>query len=206
MISALLALALSAAPEPVRVAPGTQEVIKVPGVTKLAVGDPEVADVVPTSKGELLVSGKKRGRTSLTLWTASGTQTRAIVVDDGKAGDVAKMIREMVGPGFKVDTYNGVTVVDGVVDSVDELHRIQALLGNDPTVKLMVRINPRVLPMVAEQITTALHKAGIKDARATCVGSKIFLEGTVADSEEFKKAMLIADAYYSAAATGLSVR
>ena len=201
-----LALALTLAGSEVRLAPGSQDVLRVPGVSKVAVGNPSVADVTVTNRGELLVLGKQQGRTSLTLWTPSGVQTRTIVVDDGKGGEIAKMVREMVGPGLRVEQYNGITVIDGTLDSITELQRLRTLVGDDASVKLLVRLNPRVLPLVAEQITNAFHKQGLRDAQAVCIGQKIFLEGSVADDKELQKALRIADAYYGQATTGLMLR
>lgn len=204
VLSLVAALALTA--EPVRLAPGTQEVIKVPGVSKIALGDPNVADITPVKAGELLVLGKQRGKTTLTLWTPAGIQTRQIVVDDGKTSEIGKMVKDLVSPSLRVEQFSGHTVIDGTLDSVQELQRLRALVGDDPNVKLLVRLNPRVLPVVAEQITAELKKQGLGSAKAVCVGQTIFLEGSVADERELKKAMLIADAHYGLATSSLALR
>lgn len=205
MLSLALALTLTAAPD-LKLAPGANEVLRVPGLSKVAVGRPEVADVTPTRKDELLVVGKQPGRTTLTLWTAAGLQTRTVVVDDGKTSDIAKLVRELVGPGLRVETYGGTTVIDGTLDSMEELRRLQRLVGDDGNVKILARLNPRVVPIVADTITAQLHKQGLKDARAVCIGQKLILEGSVADEGELKKALLIAEAYYGPATSGLGLR
>src|SRR5207245_2160244 len=69
----MLALALAASlfastPETIRVSPGTHEVLKVPGLTKVAVSKPEIADVQVTGQGELLVLGHQHGKATLTVW------------------------------------------------------------------------------------------------------------------------------------------
>ncbi|MGC4122691.1 MAG: pilus assembly protein N-terminal domain-containing protein [Myxococcales bacterium] len=96
-LSIVLAVALCAAAEPseapVRVSPGMQEVLKVPGLTKAALGDPAIADVTVTGPGELLVLGKKQGKTSLMLWTKAKPNkptTRMIFVDDGKFAEASR--------------------------------------------------------------------------------------------------------------------
>lgn len=205
MLSLALALTLTAGPD-LKLAPGGQEVLRVPGLTKVAVGRPEVADVTPTRKDELLVVGKQLGRTTLTLWTAAGLQTRNVVVDDGKTSDLAKMVRELVGPGLRVENFSGTTIIDGTLDSMDELRRLQQLVGDDGNVKILAHLNPRVVPIVADTITAQFHKQGLKDARAVCVGQKIILEGSVADEGELHKALLIAETYYGQATSGLGVR
>ncbi len=205
MLSLALVLSLSAVPETLRLAPGTQEVLKVPGVSKVALGNEDIADVRPTGKGELLLLGKQKGRTSLMLWTPSGILHRTIVVDDGSRTELERMVHDLVSPGLRVESYNGVTVIDGTLDSMEELARLRALVGSDSNVRILARMNPRVLPIVAEQISNAFRKQGLKDARATCVGQRIFLEGSVADEQELKKALLIADAYYGAATSSLTL-
>lgn len=199
--TALLAMTLLA-PGEVRLTPGGQEVLRIPGLTRVALGKEEIADVRVLNNGELLVLGKQKGRSSMTLWVNGRVSTRSIVVDDGRSTEISRLIHDTVSPALKVEEYNGRVVVDGVVDSVEDLERLKLLVGSDPNVTLLVTLNPRVLPVVAELITTALHREGLKTAHATCVGGKIFLEGSVADSGESQKAQMIADAIYSRAAGG----
>lgn len=205
MVTALLALAVVAA-EPVVLSPGEQSVLRVPGITRIAVGDPNVADVTPTSKGELLVLGKKLGRTTLTLWSARGLETRQLVVDDGHASELGLKLKQLVSPSLRVERFAGYTVVDGTLDSVEEWSRLSALVGGDPNVKVLARLNPRVLPVVAQRITAEFHKAGLAQARAECVGQTVFLEGSVADEVELKRALLIANALYAQVTNAPSVR
>ncbi len=191
MVTALLTLLLAA--EPLRLAPGAQEVLRVPGITRIGVGDPEVVDVTPTRSGELVLSGKRRGRTTLTLWTARGLETRQVVVDDGRASELGRLVRSLVNPGLRVEELAGRTVIDGVLDSPEELRRLRAVVGDDPSVVVLARLDPRVLPALAQNITAALHREGLKDAHVTCIGQALFLEGSVADERERHKAQRIAD-------------
>ena len=201
--SALLVVALLATPlDPIRLTPGGQEVLRIPGLTRIALSKEEIADVKVLSNGELLVLGKQKGRSTLTLWINGRVSSRAVVVDDGKSSELARLIHDSVSPSLKVEEYAGRVVVDGIVDSVEDLERLKTLVGSDANVTLLVTLNPRVLPVVAEMITTQLQREGIKTARAVCVGGKIFLEGSVSDQAESQKAQLIADAIYARAAGG----
>lgn len=198
MVFAILSMLVAADPT-IRLSPGAQEVIRIPGLTRVALSQPEIADVTPTSaaKGELLIVGKQRGRTSLTLWTPGGIQTRQIVVDDGKTTEIGRMVKELVSPSLHVEQFNGSTVIDGTLDSIDELRRLQTLVGSDSNVKLLVKLNPRVLPIVAEQMNAQFKKQGLQNAHAQCVGQTIFLDGSVGDEAELKKALLIANSLYA---------
>src|SRR5437879_5316635 len=136
----MLALALAASlfastPETIRVSPGTHEVLKVPGLTKVAVSKPEIADVQVTGQGELLVLGHQHGKATLTVWANGKMQNHTIIVDDGHGTEIARLVRENVNPTLKVDVFNDKVVIDGVVDSVDEMRRLEKLVGDDPNVK-----------------------------------------------------------------------
>ena len=203
LASALLVVALLVAPgEPLRLNPGGQEVMRIPGLTRIAISQNEIADVKVLPTGEVLVLGKQKGRTSLMIWANGHSRNQAVVVDDGRSTELARLIHDSVSPSLKVEEYNSRIVVDGIVDSVEDLARLKALVGADANVTLLVQLNPRVLPVVAELINTQLERAGLHSAHATCVGTRIFLEGSVADQAESQKAQLIADAIYSRAAGG----
>jgi pilus assembly protein CpaC len=205
MVTALVALAVLSA-EPIRLSPGISEVLKAPGVTRIAVGDPSVADVTPTSRGELLLLGKRLGRTSLTLWTPRGVEARQLIVDDGKSTELGLKVKQLVSPSLRVEQFGGTTVIDGTLDSVEEWGRLRALVGDDPSVKVLAQLNPRVLPVVASRITQAFQKAGLTQARAECVGQTVFLEGSVSDDGELKRALMIANALYAQVTAAPSIR
>ncbi|MDP1826350.1 MAG: pilus assembly protein N-terminal domain-containing protein [Archangium sp.] len=194
MITALLTVSLCLAAEPVRLAPGTQEVVRVQSLTKVGVGDPNIADVT-VSKGELIITARSKGRTTLTMWTAKGIETRVVVVDDGKTTELGKLVKTLVNPSLRVEEFSGRTVIDGMLDSPGELKRLRALVGDDANVTILARLDPRVLPAVAQNITAALHREGLKDAHAACLGQTLVLEGSVADERELHKAQMIADSY-----------
>ena len=191
---AALALTLCLAAEPVRLAPGAQEVLRVQNLTKVGVGDPNIADVT-ASKGELIITARAKGRTTLTLWTARGLETRMVIVDDGKTSELGRLVKTLVNPSLRVDEFSGRTVIDGMLDSPGELKRLRALVGDDANVTILARLDPRVLPAVAQNITAALHRQGLNNAHAACLGQTLVLEGSVADERELQKAQMIADSY-----------
>ncbi|MGC4117292.1 MAG: pilus assembly protein N-terminal domain-containing protein [Myxococcales bacterium] len=57
-----------------------EKVIKVPGLSRIAIGDPEVADVRPKGATEIAMRGLVEGRTELLVWTSSGTRLHYPIV------------------------------------------------------------------------------------------------------------------------------
>jgi pilus assembly protein CpaC len=198
-LALLLAVALSAEPvdAPIRVGPGAQQVLKVSGLVRLAIADPTVADVTVTRSDELLILGRRTGRTTLTLWTRGKTITRPVIVDDGKFNEVCALIKEKVETTLKCEVYGDKLVIDGVVDSVDDFSRLRSIVADYPNVKLLVKLNPLALPALANVINTALKKAGLQNASVKVLGNRLVLEGSVSDEQERKKAQMIAESYYS---------
>jgi pilus assembly protein CpaC len=199
-IALTLALSLGGVAETdasLRVGPGMQETIHVPGLTKVAIGNPSIADVV-VSHGDLLLVGKQKGRTNITIWAeGKKPQTRTVVVDDSHTAELAKAVKDVVDANLKVETFNDKIVIMGTVDSMEELQRLHTLVGDDGNVKLLVELNPSLLPVIARQISESFHKHGMPYATAEAVGNRIVLQGSVADQDDYKKAQLIADSYFS---------
>ena len=203
-----LAVSLSLVPagDIIRLTPGGQEVLKIPGLKRVAIVTEDYASVRVMPTGELLLQGKQAGRTSMTLWLADKILYRTIIVDNGRGSEIARLVKEQVSPTLKVEEYGNKIIIDGTLDAIEELDRLKLLVGDEPNVKLLVRMNPRVLPFVAAQISQAFDKAGLRTAHATAVGNKILLEGSVADMAEFHKAESIANAIYNQSQVGLTTR
>ncbi|MBI5543990.1 MAG: pilus assembly protein N-terminal domain-containing protein [Deltaproteobacteria bacterium] len=197
----LLAVVLCAEPAegPIRVSPGMQEVVKVPGLLKIALGNQEVADVTVTGASEMLVLGKKKGKTSLTLWVKGSAKpvARMIYVDDGKFTELAKLVKEKVDPTLKAEVFGDKLVIDGELDTVEDYNRLRTLVADQPNVKVLAKLNPRALHIVAGMINAELRKQGLSGATAKVMGDRVILDGTVGDPEDIAKAQMIAEAYYS---------
>lgn len=59
---------------------GSQKVLDLPGLSRVAVGDPEVADVRVVSKTQLLIVGAKVGTTTLEVWRTGAAGPTAYTV------------------------------------------------------------------------------------------------------------------------------
>jgi Flp pilus assembly secretin CpaC len=63
----------------IKVPVGETRVFIFPGMTKIAVGDPTVADVRSTGNDELEIIGQSEGATTLLVWTKEGKRTSHLI-------------------------------------------------------------------------------------------------------------------------------
>ena len=91
--------AWAATPDPmlsnvISVEVGTHKLVRQPqGVKRIAVGDPNIADVNVVNGREVLITGKKLGITSLMVWPRSGSNPAEYRVKVGSVKDPTKQAR-----------------------------------------------------------------------------------------------------------------
>ena len=85
------------------------------GITRLAVGNPDIADIRLLSNNDYRVVGKKAGSTSLLVWSNNGRQEYNVYVSGDDEG-TEKAIQKAIGyPGVKVQMMNGKLLLRGKV-------------------------------------------------------------------------------------------
>ncbi len=194
---AAAAAAVAAVPCDVQVSVGQQRVLNLPGVSRIALSGAGIFDVKALGGGQVLLTGVARGRSSLLWFDGRGSSSAcAVSVDDGRSSELGRMLRQFVGSNLTVTEFSEFVVVDGTIDSVEDARRLDALVKDNPRVKVLARFNPRVIPVVAEIITAQFQRQGLANAKASAIGQKVVLEGSVADEKELLKALSIAQAVY----------
>jgi pilus assembly protein CpaC len=71
----------AAAQETLTVRTGNAKTLQAPGVTRVAIGDPEIADIDVADGGVLRIEGRKAGETTLLVWTGAARKEYRIVVE-----------------------------------------------------------------------------------------------------------------------------
>jgi pilus assembly protein CpaC len=145
------------------------EAVTIPGdnVSKIAIADPSVADVVPLSDKELSVIGKKAGVTTLTIVKSDGSATQLHRIEVGNDA-AATAIREMVGQtGINVRAVGDTLVLDGHVDNELQAQRAAQIASayKDKVVNLVEIEKPRQIRIrtrVAEVNTDAIKNVGFR--------------------------------------------
>lgn len=201
LLPVLLAALPTWAEEPtVRLSPGEQRVLDFPGLRRVAVAAPNVADVKVVGKSQLLVSAQSTGRTTLTVWTAQQQLQRTLIVEPPRAEELARELKALGFSELEVRTIGDKVVIDGHVESLQDMRRLRSIVAGLSYVSILVRLDAQViqaaLTTTAEQINTALKRNGIVSARAVVVGQRVLLEGSVSDEAERDKAQRIADSLY----------
>lgn len=117
-LSFLLSLSASAAtggksaPEMIQVEQGTHKLVRSPaGVARVAVGDPNIADINVINRRELLVSGKVIGITSLFVWPSKTGEPTEYRIRVGAVQDPTRASRPadpelqgaVIDPGLQIE-------------------------------------------------------------------------------------------------------
>lgn len=97
LAAAMLSFGSASAAEPVEVSLNESKYMAASGITRLAVGNPAIADVQLLSSGDFLLVGKKAGTTSLIVWSDGGRRTEYTVYVAGNDRGMASAIQDAIG-------------------------------------------------------------------------------------------------------------
>src|SRR3954471_10265690 len=193
---AFLAAGGARAEETISLGVGSQRVLPVSGVSKIAVADPSVADVRSVG-GQLLVIGAGEGRTSVIVWKSNGQRvTYTVSVRKQDPNEVAGEMRRLLGEieGVTVRMVGDRIYLDGQAYTSQDAERIEQVVGLYPNVKSFVKIAPNAKKLVAQNLNAQFQKGGLRNVQANVVGSTVFLEGSVESQQDLQKAELITKA------------
>jgi pilus assembly protein CpaC len=176
---------------------GTQKVITVPGLSRMSIGDPSVADVRSLGSNQILIIGQGEGKTTLIVWKGSGQRVSYLVsVRRQDPNEVINEIRKLLGDieGVTVRQVGDRIYLDGQAYTTQDADRIDQVVALYPNVKSFVKIAPNAKKLVAQNLNAQFQKAGLKNVQANVVGNSIFLEGSVESQQDLQKAELITKA------------
>lgn len=149
------------------VAVNQSQIIHLPGVEKVAVANPNIADVMIVSGNETLIIGKSAGVTSLHIWSANGRQSFLVEV---AADDVplARSIEAAIGyPDVRVSKLGRTIILEGSVDTQPQKERAEKLASiyGEKVINLLSLVKPVQIKIEAQVIEIDRQKAkdlGIK--------------------------------------------
>lgn len=199
-VSGFLLLGLCARAEDARtlnLGIGTQKVLTVPGISRIAVGDPSVADVKTVGNNQVLVVGAGEGKTTLLIWHGGGRRkSYTVSVKKQDPNETINEIRNLLGntEGITVRLLGDRIYLDGRAYSAQDAERLQKILSLYPGVQSLVKVTPNAKELIAQNLNEAFQKSGLRNVQATVVGSSVLLEGTVESPQDLQKADLIVKA------------
>ena len=84
---------------------GTQKVITIPGITRIALGDPSIAEVKTIGNNQVLIIGQNEGKTTLLIWKSSGQRVSYLIAvrrqDPNEIiTEIKKLLGEIIGAAF----------------------------------------------------------------------------------------------------------
>lgn len=118
LAAAMFSFGSVCAAEPVEVSLNESKYMAASGITRLAVGNPAIADVQLLSSGDFLLVGKKAGTTSLIVWSDGGRRTEYTVYVAGNDRGMASAIQDAIGyPKVHVQMIEGRVMLRGKVEN-----------------------------------------------------------------------------------------
>ncbi len=159
MLSCLL-LAMPVSAVNMTVGQNQSIVLNASGVYKVAIANPDIADVVVISSNQVMLVGKKAGSTTLHIWRNGGQFSYTVLVDGNDAG-TAGIIQSLLGyPDIHVSVAGGKVILEGMVENQYQRERAEKLAAAyGDVVNLLemahpkqVRIESRIIEISTDKV------------------------------------------------------
>lgn len=111
---------------------GHQKTFAVPDVTRIAIGDPKVADAMVVGGREILLTGLTAGRTSLLIWRANDVRVSYVLkIEEKPLEESAAEIRQLLGPmeGIRLRFIGEHIYLDGDVETREDGDLVKRVCG-----------------------------------------------------------------------------
>lgn len=211
----LLSSSVAVAATPMSVSVNESRYVQEAGLSRVAIGNPEIADVQLLSARDFLLIGKKSGSTTLLVWSANGRQEYLVTVTGENSG-LAAMIEKAINlPGVTVQMVGDKILLRGTVMNQYEKDLALKIAGlytgtapetsasgsNSPgkamdktggnVIDLLQMAHPAQIRLEAQVIEVASankHELGFQYGSMTSGGSesKIDAEGTLYFGEDWR--------------------
>ena len=189
----------SAARERLNLTLGEQKTINTPSISRIAVGNPGVADVKVLEKSnQVLITAMGVGETNLIVWDESDRERTILIrVSARDPWEVTRELKQLLTgiEGINIKPVGMRVIIDGMVLREDDMKKILKISKFYPQVMSLATLSPTVLDTNIELVNNELKNAGMSSARAVRVGNRVILTGDVPDENAKKHAKVIADAF-----------
>ena len=108
---------------------GHSLILAEPGLTRVAVGDSQIAGVLPIGTQQVVINGKTPGRTTVFVWNKHGRMAYEVDVTQQEIYDLSSLVRDTIeDPGVSVTSTEHTIVVHGTVESIEQYSRLANIL------------------------------------------------------------------------------
>ena len=109
---------------------GHSLVIETPHLTRVGVGDKEIAGVFPIGNSEVVINGKATGQTTVFTWAGTKHVTYEVTVVDKTLDDLVSTLATTIAlPGVVVSHFDRSVVVKGTVANAEESLRVDDIMA-----------------------------------------------------------------------------
>jgi pilus assembly protein CpaC len=187
---------------------GESTMISISGVTRIAIGDSQIAGVLMAANGQLLINGKAHGHTTLFVWQGTERKTFLVEVTQQSLDDYARVMRNAIDePHVTVGVARNAIVVSGAVVDVQQFARVSDVVNRFDALARSEKFTVVNAVTVAQQLGSLQKQLGktpgLENISVDLDGKgNVVVSGTVRDRQAAELALGraggIAGAYLSA--------
>lgn len=112
-------------PVPIAIATGQSTIVHIGHVSRVAVGDGNIAGIVPLGTTDVMINGKHAGRTTVFVWSGGEQFSYVVSVTDQSVAGLGDMIRGTIDESdVTVTAFGQALIVRGTVLNLDRAARI----------------------------------------------------------------------------------
>lgn len=181
----------------ITLASGESRVIPIRGLIRVAINDPEVAEVTVFGSDELYILAKNPGKTDIFAWTRDKKRNIKILVKS--SGDLEAMIKKAYpGANVTITMAKGILLLAGTVKDEAEKFGVERLaLSFSQKVENALRVSwetgsGNIPKSQSEEVENLIAIPGVK---VIIKGESLVLDGEVPDQNKADRARKIASLY-----------
>jgi pilus assembly protein CpaC len=176
---------------------GQQKTLEAPDMSRIAVGNPAIADVKALN-GQILVTAVDMGQTDIIIWDKNDKQrsVKVLVVESDPwivAGEIRQLLKGV--EGIKIMAMKSKVFIKGKALRKEDLKSINQIAELYPQATNLVTLSPAVLNTISDHFNIELSESGLTDVRAERLGNQIVVQGEVSSEEDKEKIDIIASAF-----------
>jgi pilus assembly protein CpaC len=174
---------------------GHSVILETPGLSRVGVGDRDIAGVVPLGNSEVVINGKSTGRTTVFVWMGGHHITYEVTVTEQTMDDLARMLRASISaPDVTMVTFDHSIVVNGTVPTIEDSLRIDDVLKRFDKVaeadKYTLVNAVAVSQPLGDVVPEVSHIVGVSQFRVDRDGKgNLIVSGRVADEGVAEKVL-----------------